>query len=171
MGLAYEGHRLALPRHLTTQPVDSLGNENVSQVVRRRGRRRNTRRAGRNNEDIADEARPFGYQNFEASTSRFQNFEVGGPSNFQDEPNDQNMFAGCVSPYIPTFNNPNSPAGSYNLSTYEQPRYSDVSPIPFNLSLGMMPSQEDVNENNQRRRRQTRPPPCGTGHRLSRHDH
>ncbi|KAD3337700.1 hypothetical protein E3N88_33220 [Mikania micrantha] len=109
------------------------------------------------------------------------------------------------SPYIPTFNSPNSPAGSYSefgvtpqhhmdytvtpnvvptygqqssfdyfaedLSLYEQPRYSDVSPIPLNLSLGMMPSQEDVNENNQHRRRQTRPPPCGTGHRLSRHDH
>ncbi|KAD4179631.1 hypothetical protein E3N88_28222 [Mikania micrantha] len=56
-------------------------------------------------------------------------------------------------------------------STYEQPRYSDVSPIPLNLSLGMMPSQEDVNENNQCHRRQTRPPPCGTGHRLSHHDH
>ncbi|KAD2805880.1 hypothetical protein E3N88_39257 [Mikania micrantha] len=146
MGLAHEGHRLELPTHLTTQSVNSMGNENVSQVVRRRG---------------------------------------------------------PESPYIPTFNNPNSPAGSYSefgvtpqhhmdytvtpnvvptygqqssfdyfaedLSMYEQPRYSDVSPIPLNLSLGMMPSQED--EKNQRRRRQTRPPPCGTGHRLSRHDH
>ncbi|KAD3068836.1 hypothetical protein E3N88_36716 [Mikania micrantha] len=148
MGLAHEGHRLELPTHLTTQSVNSMGNDNVSQVVRRRG---------------------------------------------------------PESPYIPTFNNPNSPVGSYSefgvtpqhhmdytvtpnvvptygqqssfdyfaedLSMYEQPRYSDVSPIPLNLSLGMMPSQEDVNENNQRRRRQTRPPPCGTGHRLSCHDH
>ncbi|KAD5508137.1 hypothetical protein E3N88_15840 [Mikania micrantha] len=200
MGLAHEGHRLELPTHLTTQSVNSMGNENVSQVVRRRGRRRNTRGAGRNNEDTADEAGPSGFHNFEAGTSRFQNFEVGGTSNFQDEPN---VFVGPESPYIPTFNNPNSPAGSYSefgvtpqhhmdytvtpnvvptygqqssfdyfaedLSMYEQPRYSDVSPIPLNLSLGMMPSQED--ENNQRRRRQTRPPPCGTGHRLSRHDH
>ncbi|KAD4385143.1 hypothetical protein E3N88_25311 [Mikania micrantha] len=205
MGLAHEGNRLELPTHLTTQSVNSMGNENVSQVVRRRGRRRNTRGAGRNNKDMADEAGPSGFQNFEAGTSRFQNFEVGGTSNFQDEPNDQNVFVGLESPYIPTFNSPNSPAGSYSefgvtphhhmdytvtpnvvptygqqssfdyfaedLSMYEQPRYSDVSPIPLNLSLGMMPSQEDVNENNQRRRRQTRPPPCGTGHRLSRHDH
>ncbi|KAD2804861.1 hypothetical protein E3N88_38238 [Mikania micrantha] len=50
MGLAHEGHRLAVPTHLTAQLVDSLGNENGSQVVRRRGRRRNTRGAGRNNE-------------------------------------------------------------------------------------------------------------------------
>ncbi|KAD2393013.1 hypothetical protein E3N88_39990 [Mikania micrantha] len=206
MGLAHKGHRLTLPTHLTTQPVDSMGNENVSQVVRRRGRRRNTRGASRNNEDMADEAGPSGFQNFEAGTSRFQNFEVGGTSNFQNEPNDQNVFVGLESPYIPTFNNPNSPAGSYSefgvtpqhhmdytvtpnvvptyeqqhssfnyfaedLSMYEQPRYSDVSPIPLNLSLGMMPSQENLNENNQRRRRQTRPPPCGTGHRLSRYDH
>ncbi|KAD7476927.1 hypothetical protein E3N88_00063 [Mikania micrantha] len=202
MGLAHEGHRLELPTHLTTQSVNSMGNENVSQVVRRRGRRRNTRGASRNNEDTADEAGPSGFHNFEAGTSRFQNFEVGGTSNFQDEPN---VFISPESPYIPTFNNPNSPAGSYSefgvtpqhhmdytvtpnvvptygqqssfdyfaedLSMYEQPRYSDVSPIPLNLSLGMMPSQEDVNENNQRRRRQTRPPLCGTGHRLSRHDH
>ncbi|KAD2804726.1 hypothetical protein E3N88_38103 [Mikania micrantha] len=202
MGLAHEGHRLELPTHLTTQSVNSMGNENVSQVVRRRGRRRNTRGAGRNNEDTADEAGPSGFHNFEAGTSRFQNFEVGGTSNFQDEPN---VFVGPESPYIPTFNSPNSLADSYSefgvtpqhhmdytvtpnvvptygqqssfdyfaedLSMYEQPRYSDVSPIPLNLSLGMMPSQEDVNENNQHRRRQTRPPPCGTGHRLSRHDH
>ncbi|KAD5318104.1 hypothetical protein E3N88_18050 [Mikania micrantha] len=149
-------------------------------MVGRRGRRRNTRGAGQNNEDIANKEGPSGFQNFEAGTPRFQNFEARGPSNNQDELDDQNLFAGCVLPYIPAFDNPTSPTSSYSefgvtpqyhmdftpnivptyeqqqssfnyfsedLSTYEQPRYSNVSPIPLNLSLGMMPSQEDANEN------------------------
>ncbi|KAD4385207.1 hypothetical protein E3N88_25375 [Mikania micrantha] len=72
MGLAHEGHRLALPMHLTTQPVDSLGNEYVSEVVRGRGERRNTRGAARNNEDLDDEAGPSNLQHLAHDPQTFK---------------------------------------------------------------------------------------------------
>ncbi|KAD3336186.1 hypothetical protein E3N88_31705 [Mikania micrantha] len=153
MGLAHEGHRLEFPTHLTTQSVNSMAMRMYPKLF----------------VDVVGDV----IHVVPAETTKIRPMKQDRLAlKISKQAHLAFKILNVTPNVVPTYGQQSSfDYFAEDLSMYEQPRYSDVSQIPLNLSLGMMPSQEDVNENNQRRRRQTRPPPCGTGHRLSRHDH
>ncbi|KAI3717790.1 hypothetical protein L1987_69619 [Smallanthus sonchifolius] len=158
MGLAHQGHRLQLPTHLTTEPVNLGVNNNAPQTVGRRERRRGRRVPATNNEEpIVENVQQnlfdidfgaidtcgtnFGDTNFEAFVTsnihqQHQNaYEADTSSNTH-----QNTYEVGTPSYIPQFENQYSPSGSYTdfgVSTQHQTPFMmpDISQnlSPFNV--------------------------------------